>query len=95
MVEMTTVAGAVRFRVYAQPRAARTEVVGEHDGAVKIRVAAPPVDGEANTELVRFLAKLLKRPPSSVRVVGGESGRRKIVEVAGVDAESVRAGLGL
>jgi uncharacterized protein YggU (UPF0235/DUF167 family) len=46
--------GFVRIPVHAQPRASRSEVVGEHDGALKVRLAAPPVDGEANRELVRL-----------------------------------------
>ena len=77
----------VRLRIRAQPRASRTEVVGEHDGALKVRVAAPPVDGAANDELVRFLAKLLKRPAQSVRIVAGESARRKVVEIEDLSAE--------
>jgi uncharacterized protein len=76
--------GGVRIRVRVQPRASRTEIVGEHDGALRIRVAAPPVEGEANAELVRFLAKRLGVVKSRVRIVAGETGRSKTVEVDGV-----------
>jgi uncharacterized protein (TIGR00251 family) len=83
----------VRFTVFVQPRASRTEVVGEHGDALKLRVAAPPVEGAANEALVRFLAKALGVPASAVRVAGGASGRRKVIEIEGVSAESVRAAL--
>lgn len=87
--------GGVRVRIRVQPRASRTEVAGEHGGALRIRVAAPPVDGEANGELVRFLAKRLGVARSRVRIVAGETGRSKTVEVDGVSAASVRDGLGV
>ena len=80
--------GAVRVAVRAQPRASRNEIVGEHGGA-------PPVEGAANEELVRFLARTLSVPASAVRIVAGERGRNKIVEVDGLDAESVRRALGV
>jgi uncharacterized protein len=83
--------GGVRIRVRVQPRSSRTEIVGEHDGALRIRVAAPPVDGEANAELVRFLAKRLGVAKSRVRIVAGETGRLKTVEVEGVTAEAAHA----
>jgi uncharacterized protein (TIGR00251 family) len=85
--------GAVRIRVRAQPRASRTELAGEHGNALKIRLAAPPVDGEANRELCRFIAKRLGVAPSLVRVVAGESGRDKTVEVVGADAARAAAAL--
>lgn len=87
--------GAVRLSVRVQPRAARSEIVGEHDGALKVRLAAPPVDGEANRELVRFLGKRLGVAPSLVRVVSGVSGRSKVVEVEGVTTADVERRLGL
>ena len=85
--------GAVRFAVHAQPRASRTELAGPHGDAIKIRLAAPPVEGAANAELVSFLAKQLGVPKSAVRVVTGRQARRKTVEVTGLDAAAVRARL--
>ncbi len=83
-------AGAVRVTVYVQPRASRSEVAGVHGDAVKIRLAAPPVEGAANKELVAFLAKKLGVPKSAIRIVSGERGRRKILEVSGITVRSVR-----
>jgi uncharacterized protein (TIGR00251 family) len=74
--------GAWRIRVVAQPGAARSEIVGEHDGGLKLRVAAPPVDGRANEEIARFLAGRLGLSKRSVRLVSGASARRKLFEVA-------------
>ncbi len=85
----------VRLTVHVQPRASRTEAAGEHGDALKVRLAAPPVEGEANRELVRWLAKQVGVPPSRVRIVTGESARRKVVEIEGAAAADVRAALGL
>ncbi len=84
---------AVRICLYVQPRAACTEVVGEHGDAIKLRIAAPPVEGEANREVIRFLAKILGVSASQLHVVSGETGRRKVIEVNGVSAEFVRTRL--
>jgi uncharacterized protein len=79
--------------VYVQPRASRTGVVGVHGKAIKIRVAAPPVDGAANTELIRFLAKTLSVPRASVEIVTGSGSRHKRVRVRGLDTDALRAAL--
>jgi len=70
-----------RIEVYVQPRAAKTELAGMHDGRIKIRLAAPPVDGAANAELTAFIAQQLGIAKSKVRVVAGATSRRKVVEV--------------
>lgn len=85
--------GVVRVRLLVQPRASRTEVVGEHGDAIKLRVAAPPVEGEANREVVRFLSKLLGIPAGAVELSSGETGRRKVVELRGVTVDFVRSKL--
>jgi len=91
MGAVRAVAHGVRFDVRVQPRASRSEVVGEHDGALRIRLAAPPVDGAANEALIELLADLVHVPKRSVRIVAGESSRRKVVEIAGVTPEQVLA----
>lgn len=89
---MTTdgTARPLRFRVRVQPRASRTEVAGPHGDGVRIRLAAPPVDGAANAELLGFLARELSVPSSAVRIVRGETSRSKLVEVRGTTPERVR-----
>lgn len=81
--------------MWVQPRAARTEVDGRHGDAIKIRIAAPPVDGAANEELIRFLAKALSLPRSAVRLTGGATGRRKTVEIGGMSRAEAEQRLGL
>jgi uncharacterized protein len=87
-------AGGAVLELLVQPRASRTRVVGEHDGRLKIQLAAPPVDGEANAALVEFLARALSVRRTDVAVVRGETGRRKTVRVAGVTAAAAAAALG-
>ena len=69
--------------VHAQPGAKHTEVQGLHADALKIRVAAPPVEGKANTELRRFLAKVFNVRQRDVSLCGGELSRRKQFRITG------------
>jgi uncharacterized protein (TIGR00251 family) len=89
-----TKAGAI-LSVHVQPKASTTECVGIHGDALKIRVAAPPVDGAANDELTRFLARQLSVPITSVRIHSGANGRHKRVLIIGVTAQLVLARLSL
>lgn len=86
--------GGIAVEVLVQPRASRTRAVGEHGGRLKIQLAAPPVDGEANAALVEFLAGALRVRKSDVAIVRGETGRRKTVRVAGATAAAALAALG-
>jgi uncharacterized protein (TIGR00251 family) len=84
--------GALRFRVRLTPRGGRDRIDGFAPDAagervLRVRVAAPPVDGAANAALVRLLAKALGVPKSAVAIVGGKTSRDKTVEVAGDPAE--------
>jgi hypothetical protein len=85
--------GGVELLVLVQPRASRTKVVGEHDGRLKIALAAPPVDGEANAALVDFLAEALGVKRSAVELVDGLTGRRKRVRVSGCTGADTHARL--
>ncbi|HSD32675.1 MAG TPA: DUF167 domain-containing protein [Gemmatimonadales bacterium] len=80
---------ATRIVVHVVPRARTTEVAGRHGDAVRIRLAAPPVDGAANAELVRFLAERLGVPRRAVSIVRGATARRKAITIEGLSAESV------
>jgi uncharacterized protein (TIGR00251 family) len=85
---------AVTIKVRVQPRAPRTEIAGEHGGALKLKVAAPPVDGKANEECRRYLAKLLKVSATSVEIISGESSRDKVIRVSNMSARRVLEALG-
>ena len=77
--------------VRVSPRAGRTEIAEVMaDGTVKIRLTAAPVDGEANQQLIRFLADALKVPRSRIEIVAGATGRDKIVSVLGLDAATLQ-----
>ena len=84
-------AAGVELLVLVQPRASRSKVVGEHDGRLKIALAAPPVDGEANAALIELLAGLFNVRKSDVTLLEGQTGRRKRVQVVGLDADRARA----
>jgi uncharacterized protein (TIGR00251 family) len=92
-VKLVSDGEAVRFSVHAKPRAKKTGIRGERGEALEIAVAAPPVEGAANDELVRTLAEALAVPRRDVRIVRGEGSRSKVVEVRGLGVDEVRARL--
>ncbi len=79
--------------LYVQPGASKTQIAGMHDGLIKVRLAAPPVDGAANQALLEFVAKRLKISKSRVRVVSGLTSRRKVLEIDGVSQDAIAASL--
>ena len=83
----------VRISCWIQPRASRTKIAGLHGQALKIALAAPPVDGKANAALVEFLADTLDIPKSSIEIVMGLSSRGKTVLVRGASSEGLVAKL--
>ena len=83
--------GGCELVVLVQPRASRTKVVGELDGRLKIALAAPPVDGEANAALIVFLSDELNVRKSEVSLLDGETSRRKRLAVRGVAPSQVMA----
>jgi hypothetical protein len=85
--------GTVRFEVHAKPRAAKSRVVGERGDAVEIALAAPPVDGAANEELIRYVSKVLAVPRRDLELVRGETSREKLVAVRGLTVAEVEARL--
>jgi len=77
------------FAVRVVPRASRSEIAGEHNGALRVRIAAPPVSGAANRELVRTLAKIFKLPQNAVEIVSGANSKNKTVRLRGADAATL------
>lgn len=80
----------VTLTVHVQPRAVASAVVGVHGDALKIRVAAPPLDDRANAELVHFLSRVLDVGPSRISLMSGARSRRKVVAVSAADAALLR-----
>jgi len=91
VIEIQERDGQIVFAVRVSPRASRDAIEGEHDGALKVRLTAPPVDDRANEALRRLLAERLKAPVSAVRIVAGEKSRTKRVSIAGVTRAHVAA----
>ena len=89
MIEVHEREGAAIFSVRVQPRASKDEIAGEMGGALKVRLQAPAVEDLANEALVEYLAELLKRPKSAVRILGGERSRTKRIEIHGVTRQQV------
>ena len=81
------------LEIRLQPRGGRDQVMGERDGAVLIRIAAPPVDGKANQALIAFVAKTLGLPKGAVTILRGETSRNKVIRVEGRSPADVRAAL--
>ena len=74
-------AEAISIAIKVAPRASRSEVVGMHDGALKIRIAAPPVDGAANAEMIKILAKFFGVAKSDISIVSGETSKNKRIKI--------------
>ena len=81
--------GRITLTLHIQPGAKKTETAGLHGDALKIRLAAPPVEGKANEALIKFIAEALKLPKSAVNLKSGQTSRRKVLEVQGATTEAV------
>ena len=86
MIRFTQRDRALTFAVRVVPRASRSEFAGEHDGALRVRIAAPAVEGAANRELLRLLAKSFQLPQRAVEIVSGNNSKNKVVRIHGADA---------
>ncbi len=82
-------ASGVSIKVHVAPRASANKVAGAHDGALKIALTAPPVEGAANKALVDFISKTLGVPRSRVSIVSGQTSRNKVLRVEGISVEEV------
>lgn len=90
---LRTIPGGIELAIHVVPRASKTEVSGEHDGAIKIRLQAPPVEGKANRALIEFLTEQLGVSRSAVTLCSGEAGRTKRVQVTGITAAAAESRL--
>lgn len=78
------------LEVTVQPRASKTELAGVHQGVLKLRLTAPPVEGEANRECLKFLAKLLDLPKSRLELIQGHKSRRKTILIRDITAKQLQ-----
>ena len=91
MIQSAEHNGMLTFTVRVVPRASRSSITGEHDGALRVRVAAPPVDGAANAELLRVLARALDIPARDVEMTSGHTSKLKQVRVRGISREQLQS----
>ena len=85
MIQFTEKDGDLIFSVRVIPKSSKSEIVGEHDGALKVKLNAPPVDGAANAELIKVLAKRLRVSKSAVEITSGQISKRKQVRISGIN----------
>lgn len=91
MIRYVETRGALVFQVQVVPRASRSEIVGEHNGALRVRIAAPPVDGAANEELIRTLARAFKIRQQDIGIVSGHRSKLKQVSAKNVTSAVLEA----
>jgi len=87
LINLAVKEGGVSFAVRVQPRASKSGVAGELDGVLKIRLAAPPVEGQANEELIRLLAELFDAPRRRIAILSGQTSKNKVVGVSGISID--------
>jgi len=85
----------VIINVWLQPRASRAKIVGLYNDSLKIAVTAPPLEGKANRQCLKILAKAIRIPPSSLKIISGDTSRRKQIFIPGAKAELIRAAITL
>lgn len=90
MLDLTESARSVTFSLRVVPRASKSEVVGVVEGALKVRISAPPVDGAANEEVIRLLSKAFDVPRSRITIVAGLTSKTKRIRIAGTTPERLR-----
>lgn len=93
MIEQTP--HGIRITVFAQPKASKNEVIGPHNGAIKIKITAPPIEGRANEAIIEFFSDLFKIPKRNIQLYRGGTSRNKIFQLEGVTLEEARAVLKL
>ena len=93
MVDLRQRGDVVTFSVRVVPRASRNKIAGIHDGAVRIRLTTPPVEGAANEALVVFLSSVLHVAKRDIELVSGQTARNKVVSVSGLSPEEIEARL--
>lgn len=74
--------GAIEIEIRVIPRASKSEVVGEHNGALKVRISSPPVDGAANAELIKLLAKFFGVAKADIDLISGQTSKTKRIRIA-------------
>lgn len=91
MIDFTEHHDSIIFNVRVIPRSSKSEIVGEYDGNLKVKLTSPPVDGKANKELIKLLSKELKTAKSDIKIVSGETSKSKRIEIATLNKQDIYA----
>lgn len=83
-LEIRATGEGVRIAIRVKPRASKTRIVGVREGLLEVAIAAPPVDGAANQRLIEFLARVCGVPKKDVTILLGDTGRQKVIAIAGL-----------
>jgi uncharacterized protein len=89
LINFTEKDNAITFTVRVIPRSSKSEIVGEYDGALKVKLNSPPVDGEANKELIALLAKIFHVSKSDVEIIGGQTSKLKQVKISSISSKDL------
>ena len=89
VIQFTENADNLIFSVRVIPKSSRSEIVGEQDGALKVKLKSPPVDGAANAELIKVLTKHFHVPKSAVEIVAGQTSKLKKLKVQGISRKDL------
>ena len=81
--------GGARLHLFIQPKSSKNQIIGSHNGELKVKITAPPVDGRANEALIEFLSDYFNIPKRSVILVKGETGRHKVVDLLNIEYDQV------
>lgn len=84
MLNIQETDNGIRVEIKVQPRSSRNQISGEQDGALKVKLTAPPVEGAANQALIDFLAQTLKIPKKNIILLRGETSRNKLIEILAI-----------
>ncbi|MGI6413820.1 MAG: DUF167 domain-containing protein [Syntrophomonadaceae bacterium] len=87
MIDITEVDNGIRFKVRVQPRSSKNQIAVDTEGALKVKLTAPPVEGEANQALIAYLAAVFRVAKRDIILAKGELSRHKIIEIKGITAE--------
>lgn len=84
MVDSTEKEGSLLFSVRVLPKSSKSEIVGELDGALKVKLKSPPVDGAANVELIKVLSKFFDVSKNAIEIVSGQTSKTKQIKISGL-----------
>jgi uncharacterized protein (TIGR00251 family) len=91
LIDITEKDGSVSFNVCVVPRSSKSEVVGEHYRSLKVKITAPPVDGAANAELIKLLAKHFGVPKANIHIVSGTTSKNKRIKIENLSQSAIES----